>query len=155
MKGFRDGNKRRWGFTLIELMIVVAIVGILAAIGTITVQSSVHRARVQNACAELAGLQLKIRAFQTLNGVLPNSLSEIDGGTVPDPWGNQYQYSNFENTPETDWRKDRNLHPINTDYDLWSMGRDGITHKTLTARAGRDDIVRASDGAYIGIAENY
>ena len=155
MKGFRDGNNRRSGLTLIELMVVVAIIGILAAIGTVTIQAYANKAKVQNACSEIASIQIKVTAFQTLNGLLPDSLSDIDGGNVADPWGNQYRYTNFANTEKTEWRKDRNLHPINTDYDLWSMGRDGKTHKTLTASVSHDDIIRASDGSYVGIAENY
>ena len=52
-------------------------------------------------------------------------------------------------------RKDRNLVPINTDYDLYSKGPDGASSPPLTARAGQDDIVRANDGAYIGVAADY
>jgi general secretion pathway protein G len=52
-------------------------------------------------------------------------------------------------------RKDRFLVPINTDYDLYSMGKDGRSSPPLTAKASRDDIIRANDGAYIGLASNY
>jgi hypothetical protein len=52
-------------------------------------------------------------------------------------------------------RKDHNLHPINTDFDLYSMGPDGQSEAALTAKASRDDIIRASDGAFIGKASNY
>ena len=52
-------------------------------------------------------------------------------------------------------RKDRNLVPINTDYDLYSAGPDGNSVPPLTAAASRDDIVRANDGRFIGKAEEY
>jgi general secretion pathway protein G len=45
--------------------------------------------------------------------------------------------------------------PINTDYDLYSMGKDGKSQPPLTAKDSRDDIIRANDGAYIGPAEGY
>ncbi len=52
-------------------------------------------------------------------------------------------------------RKDRFLVPINTDFDLYSMGRDGKSTPPLTAAASRDDIIRANGGAYIGPAKGY
>jgi general secretion pathway protein G len=52
-------------------------------------------------------------------------------------------------------RKDRFLVPINSDYDLYSMGPDGASTPPLTAKASHDDIIRASDGAYVGVAENF
>ena len=45
--------------------------------------------------------------------------------------------------------------PINTDYDLYSMGKDGQSAPALTAQKSRDDIIRANDGAYIGPAAGY
>jgi len=45
--------------------------------------------------------------------------------------------------------------PINTDFDLYSMGPDGRSAPPLTAKHSRDDIVRANDGAFIGLASDY
>jgi general secretion pathway protein G len=52
-------------------------------------------------------------------------------------------------------RKDRNLVPINSDYDLYSMGPDGRSVSPLTAQASRDDIIRANDGGFVGKASDY
>jgi hypothetical protein len=52
-------------------------------------------------------------------------------------------------------RKDHSLVPINTDFDLYSMGPDGRSSPPLTAQHSRDDIVRANNGAFIGIASEY
>jgi general secretion pathway protein G len=52
-------------------------------------------------------------------------------------------------------RKDRFLVPINSTYDLYSMGPDGRTALPLTASASRDDVIRANDGSYIGLASGY
>ena len=52
-------------------------------------------------------------------------------------------------------RKDHSLVPINTDFDLYSMGPDGRSSPPLTAKASRDDIVRANDGAFVGVAADY
>jgi len=45
--------------------------------------------------------------------------------------------------------------PINSDFDLWSMGPDGKSVPPLTAKASRDDIVRANDGTFYGWASDY
>ena len=52
-------------------------------------------------------------------------------------------------------RKDRFLVPINTNFDLYSMGPDGKSVPPLTAQASQDDIIWASDGEYIGPAAQY
>jgi general secretion pathway protein G len=52
-------------------------------------------------------------------------------------------------------RKDGRLNPLNTDFDLFSTGKDGDTTGPLNARASRDDVVRANNGAFIGLGENY
>ena len=52
-------------------------------------------------------------------------------------------------------RKDRFLVPINSDFDLYSMGADGASVPALTAKASRDDIVRAADGAFVGLASQF
>ena len=52
-------------------------------------------------------------------------------------------------------RKDRFLVPINSDYDLYSMGEGGTSVPPLTAKSSRDDIIRANDGQFVGLAEKY
>jgi general secretion pathway protein G len=52
-------------------------------------------------------------------------------------------------------RKDKNLVPLNSDFDLYSKGPDGESVPALTAGVSRDDIVRANDGAFIGVAADY
>jgi general secretion pathway protein G len=52
-------------------------------------------------------------------------------------------------------RKDGEFVPLNTDFDLYSLGPDGMSALSLPAAPSRDDIVRAANGAYIGVASNY
>jgi general secretion pathway protein G len=52
-------------------------------------------------------------------------------------------------------RKDRRLVPINSDYDLYSVGKDGQSSPPLTAGQSQDDIIRASDGGFVGPASTY
>jgi general secretion pathway protein G len=52
-------------------------------------------------------------------------------------------------------RKDKFLVPINSDYDLYSDGQDGQSASPLTAKASQDDIVRAANGRYVGLASQF
>ena len=52
-------------------------------------------------------------------------------------------------------RKDKFLHPINTAFDLYSVGPDGSTNTPLTAKVSHDDVIMANDGGFIGWATNY
>ena len=45
--------------------------------------------------------------------------------------------------------------PVNSDYDLYSMGKDKKSAAPFTAKASRDDVVRANNGGYVGLAINY
>ncbi len=146
-------ERRHMGLSLIELMIVVAIIGIIGAIATLVYESYTESAKVKKAVSEIAAMQVKIKIYEVQSGGLPDSLTDV--GDFTDPWGNPYQFTNFSTVPRGKWRKDRNLVPINTDYDLFSMGPDGKSMPPLTAKQSRDDIIRANDGAYIGKAGEY
>ena len=52
-------------------------------------------------------------------------------------------------------RKDKNIVPINADYDLYSSGPDGKSVAELTAPDSRDDVVRANNGRFIGVVSDY
>lgn len=52
-------------------------------------------------------------------------------------------------------RKDRKLNPLNSDFDLYSLGKDGASKTQLTNKVSLDDTVRANDGAFVGLAADY
>jgi general secretion pathway protein G len=90
------------------------------------------------------------------NEALPPDLAAVGLAGLRDPWGRPYAYLNFAGIMGVGpMRKDRNLVPINSDYDLYSLGEDGGSVPPLNARASRDDIIRGNDGNYVGLAENY
>lgn len=80
------------GFTLIELMIVVAILGTLSAIAVPLYGNQIDKARNTKAIADLRIIEKEIMAFRIGNNPLPLDLNKIGRDTLQDPWGNPYQY---------------------------------------------------------------
>jgi general secretion pathway protein G len=144
------------GFTLLEIMVVIAIIGTLAAIAIPNYLRSINQARISRAMDEIRGFEVAAFVFYTDNGRYPNALIEAGVGNPLDPWGNPYVYYPMSNVPKgVIVRKDKSLHPINTDFDLYSMGADGKTVAPFTAKVSQDDIVRANNGAFVGLVEDY
>ena len=154
----RPSWRSEGGFTLAELLIVMAIISTLSAIAVPVIADVTERAKVSRAIADIKKMEGEIAAFEILNSRLPTNLGEIGRGGIKDAWGNPYEYLNFAAAGPSSRghaRKDHFLVPLNSTYDLYSKGRDGDSRAPLTARASRDDIIRANDGGYIGLASNY
>lgn len=152
----RASNRRsRVGFTLIELVIVMTIIGMLAALAIPNFQRVVERARIVKAIGDIDAISASLFEYAKLNGSYPTSLSELGISIPTDPWGNAYQYLRVEGASRGQLRKDRFLVPVNSDFDLYSMGPDGRSQAPFTAAHSRDDIVRANDGGFVGRAEDF
>lgn len=144
------------GFTLIELMVVIAILGTITGIAIPAYQSYIEKARIAKAIAEISIIQGEIAAYSADRQELPDTLNDVGRGNLLDPWENQYQYLSFADIKgKGKMRKDRFMVPLNTDYDLCSMGKDGESKPPLTANASHDDVIRANDGRFIGLASEY
>jgi len=141
-------------------MIAVAIVGVLASIGGMQYFDYIERVRVARSIIEIDGLQGEIDAVMGDAGIPPVSFAAVGIAPPRDPWGNVYRYLPLRDARGRTInrgraRKDRFLVPINSDYDLYSMGADGASVSPLTAAPSRDDVVRANDGGFIGLADRY
>ncbi len=120
------------GFTLIEIMVVVVILGILAALVVPNILGNVDTARITAARQDIRGIESALDMYRLDNYTYPTTQQGLQvlvtqpadpsirnwrlGGYLKklpnDPWGNPYQY----------------LYPGSQgEVDVWSMGADGQT----------------------------
>lgn len=138
------------------MMIAVAVVGILAAIALPSYQGYIERGRIAQALADIRDYETRIAQYQDDYRSLPDTLADLRGGATTDPWGNPYQFLNLDSkSARGKARKDHSLVPINSDYDLYSMGKDGRSVPPLTGQPSRDDIVRGRNGSFVGLAQDF
>lgn len=151
-----DFPRAQRAFTLVELLLVAAILGVLTAITIPGYQRYQDQIKFTQAKADIVIIESAIERYYARNFTYPDTLAQAGVGGMLDPWGKPYQYLNVATAPNRgSVRKDRNLVPINSDYDLYSMGKNGTSQPPLTAMASRDDIIRANNGKFVGLAADY
>jgi general secretion pathway protein G len=148
-------KERRQGITLIELVFIVMIIVTIAAIGFPAYTRYRDNARLVQAISDLRTMEHDILIQEAYSGTLPTSLADIGKDTLRDPWGYPYQYLNIRLAKTADVRKDQHLNPLNTDFDLYSVGADGQTKPQINYQTSLDDVIRALNGAYIGLASEF
>ena len=156
--GVRSGHSA--GFTLVEMIGVVAVIGVLAALGVTSSRNALTRGRNAQAIAEIMELAVLLNEYRATYDSLPIKLAGIGRRGLRDPWGKRYVYHRISDliadpNDALEPRKDRFLKPVNTDYDLYSKGADGRSRQDMNAGKSLDDIVRAFDGGFVGIGEDF
>jgi len=151
----RPSNNR--GFTIIEVLLVAVIIGILASMALPKLQRALERARVARAIGDVDAIGWDVLEYELVNGSFPSSLAAVGRANLLDPWGNPYVYLKIKGASGGlgQMRKDRFLVPVNSDFDLYSMGPDGKSASPLTAKISQDDIVRANDGGFVGLGADF
>jgi general secretion pathway protein G len=144
--------------------VVIGVIAILATMGMAIYSHFIDKAKNTRAIAEIRLLEKEILEFWHTNDRLPDTLSELDGAIMLDPWKTPYQYVNFDTAFDLEEKRRTKGNkgkgkgkgdPLNSDYDLFSKGKDRKSAPVLTEDTSKDDIVRASDGSYTGLASEY
>lgn len=142
------------GFTLVELVVVTAIIGVLATLAIPTYNNFIDRARNARAKQEVRLLETEINAYRFDTNSFPANLATIHRDGLLDPWKHPYVYSN---NPRA-FTRTRFDNPLNDDYDLCSMGADGLTADVVFVVGGgpgNDDLVRGGNGAFVGLGSDW
>ncbi len=106
MEKLGNTHSRQWGFSLVELLVVMVIMGLLASLVGPAMFGRVDSSKVRTATAQLQLLSTAITAYRLDTGRLPErleqlvSFSDVRGWSGPylqrelplDPWGNNYEY---------------------------------------------------------------
>ena len=132
LRGFK-ASVRQAGFTLVEIMVVVIIIGLLAGIVVPNVMDNLDKANVQKARADFSSLQTALKLYRIDNFTYPTTEQGLEAlvtkpsiAPIPrnykasgyidslnkDPWGNDYQYMSPGEGHE---------------YDIYSLGADGVS----------------------------
>ncbi len=136
-KGFIQPLRARAGFTLIELMLVVIIIGILVAMALPRLAGRTEQARIEAARADIEmNIATALDLYELDNGAYPTSEEGLNAlmakpANAPD-WKGPY----MKKRPKDPWRNEyvyKYPGTRNVDYDLYSYGRNGM-------EGGGDDI---------------
>lgn len=149
-------SAREAGFTLVELMLALVLLAVLAAIALPLYRNERLKFQDAQAEADITTLSARITTYYWENhGVYPASLADVHASGMLDPWGNPYQYYDIAANGRGHALKDKALNPLNSDFDLYSLGPDGQTKLQITQASSLDDVIRANDGHFIGVAADY
>jgi len=139
------------GFTLVELLVVCAIIGILSGIGLSGFGKVRVQARNTRAAAEIRVIEKDINSYAVEKGTYPPSLAEIGRADLIDPWGHNYIYWPY--SPGS--MRTAGGEELNSDYDLFSVGANGNYDPSIGLANSKDDVIRLDDGGWVGYVDNY
>jgi general secretion pathway protein G len=127
-------HRRESGFTLIEILIVVTILGILASLVAIRLMDRPGEARIMKAKLEIQTIENALKLYKLDNGVYPSTEQGLRAlvekptvGRVPKKW-REGGYFEKGVVPTDPWENDYiYLSPgvHNQDFDIYSYGADG------------------------------
>jgi len=118
----RNRLPRVHGFTLMELMVVIAILGILITLVATNVGSKVDESRQTRAQAGCVEIKQALEDYRMKHGKVPNSLEDL---TQPDPKNNDLPYIEDANRLKDPWDHPYVLKQDGKKYQVISYGADG------------------------------
>jgi prepilin-type N-terminal cleavage/methylation domain-containing protein len=110
-------SERYLGFTLIEWLVALALVGTIASIGVPAYYKYMDKADIADAMADIRSIEQFIVRYEVRNAELPDSLADAGADGLIDPWDNPYQYLRIDGAGlkgKGAVRNDKKLNPINS-----------------------------------------
>ena len=151
-------HRKQTGFTLVELLIVIAIIGILAAIAIPNLLNAVQRGKQKRTMADMKALAAAIESYHVDNSVYPSASCFAGNFTTLGPSLGTDSFTNLAPTyiaqpPLRDgWGRffTYNLDAAAANYNVRSLGRNGSADTVVcgTTTSFNDDIL-FSDGAFL------
>ena len=136
-------------------MMALLLLGVIVAIALPVYKGYQDKIRNNKAELDIVAMSSAVHNYWIDTRQFPASLADIGLAGKIDPWGNPYVYYNIEANGKGGARKDHALNPLNTDFDLYSSGVDGLSKPQITQKVSLDDIIRASNGSYVGLARDF
>lgn len=147
------------GFTLVELIVVCAVLGILATMAFPAIADLKNKANISRCIAEIRGLEKDIFAYWSDAAKFPDGLVNIKRDNQKDPWGNSYVYYPIPNAAHTGAYPEYGGGWLNDDFDLYSKGANGLTAHSIISppltNNSSDDIVRGGSGSVVELGSQW
>ncbi len=121
---------RRAGFTLVELILVITILGIMAGVVAVNVRGTSKKAKINAAKTQIKTFETAMSSFDIHMGRYPTSdeglKALVENPDNSEDWAGPYLQS--KEVPKDPWKNDYVFNPEGTrglDYDIYSTGPDG------------------------------
>lgn len=148
--------RARRGFTLLELLFAMAIAAVLAVLAAGQYSAYVEKAKVSNAKADILVIALAVQRYHNNHFRYPADLAELGLADKLDPWRRPYHYTDLSGKgAKGKARKDHKLNPLNSDFDLFSAGKNGVFKTQVDQKDSLDDVIRARDGSFVDLASKF
>jgi prepilin-type N-terminal cleavage/methylation domain-containing protein len=146
-----DDSAENKGFSMVELVIVIAIIAALAAMIIPSYNTYINKTRNARAMSEIRTLATEISAWSLdHNNTNPPNLAAIGRDNFLDPWKRPYIYLT---TPALE--DPLGSATLNREFDIYSKGMDDAGTPAGGDPGNKDDIVRSNDGAFVGLREAF
>jgi type II secretion system protein G len=147
------------GLTLVELIVVIAILGVLALMALPAFSEFRDKVKISRTVGEIRSLEKDLIAYAADNGRYPDNLAVINRNNLKDPWGHGYAYYLIPLDHTGAYKEYGGTGWLNNDFDLYSMGVDGLTDNEIVAPPAKndssDDIVRGGDGGVVELGSEW
>ncbi len=127
----RSSRRKRRGFSFIEVMVVIVILGLLSGIVGVTLFNELAKAKVDSTKTQIRGLQTALDLYRLHNGRYPGTdqglkalLTKPEVGLIPKNWNGPYLQS--KNLPQDGWDTDFVYRGDGQDYEIVSLGADSV-----------------------------